>query len=96
MRELLLARSPTTPRRRSSCSPRSTCPDFETAGEMLALVADDDYAIYDGDDRRARRGWRRPVAEYREFIREEVVGHSNAKHTHGRRHARSWSARCRA
>jgi sulfhydrogenase subunit alpha len=26
-------------------------------------------------------GWRRPAAEYREFITETVVGHSNAKHS---------------
>lgn len=54
---------------------------FETAGEMLALVADDDYAIYDGDTAALDAGWRRPVSEYREFIEETVVGHSNAKHS---------------
>jgi len=55
--------------------------DFETAGEMLALVADDDYAIYEGDTAALEAGWRRPAAEYRSFIEETVVGHSNAKHS---------------
>jgi len=55
--------------------------DFETAGEMLALVSDDDYAIYDGDTAALDAGWRRPIAEYRSFIEETVVGHSNAKHS---------------
>lgn len=55
-------------------------PDFATAGEMLALRADDDYAIYDGDTVALDAGWRRPCGEYRSFIRETVVGHSNAKH----------------
>jgi len=56
-------------------------PDFQTAGEMLALVADDDYAIYDGDTAALDAGWRRPAAEYKDFIEETVVGHSNAKHS---------------
>jgi sulfhydrogenase subunit alpha len=56
-------------------------PDFETKGEMLALVADDDYAIYEGDVAALDAGWRRPVSEYREFITETVVGHSNCKHS---------------
>ena len=56
-------------------------PDFATAGEMLALVADDDYAIYDGDTAAFGAGWRRPSAEYGDFIGETVVGHSNAKHS---------------
>lgn len=56
-------------------------PEFETAGEMLALTSDDDYAIYDGDTAALDAGWRRPCAEYREFIGETVVGHSNAKHS---------------
>lgn len=55
--------------------------EFETAGEMLALVADDDYAIYDGWTAALDAGWVRPVSEYREFIDETVVGHSNAKHS---------------
>jgi len=56
-------------------------PDFDTAGEMLALSAPDDYAIYDGDITALDAGWKRPVSEYREVISESVVGHSNAKHT---------------
>lgn len=56
-------------------------PAFETSGEMLALVADDDYAIYDGQVGALDGGWRRPVDGYRDFISETVVGHSNAKHS---------------
>ena len=56
-------------------------PDFATSGEMLALTADDDYAIYDGDTAALDGGWRRPSGEYRSFITEAVVGHSNAKHS---------------
>ncbi|MDO8963058.1 MAG: Ni/Fe hydrogenase subunit alpha [Coriobacteriia bacterium] len=56
-------------------------PAFESAGEMLALTAEDDYAIYEGDTAALDAGWRRPAGEYRDFIREDVVGHSNAKHS---------------
>ena len=56
-------------------------PDFATGAEMLALTADDDYAIYDGDTAALDAGWRRPAGEYRSFIEESVVGHSNAKHS---------------
>lgn len=56
-------------------------PELVTAGEMLALSAGDDYAIYEGDIAALDAGWRRPVAAYREIIGESVVGHSNAKHT---------------
>lgn len=56
-------------------------PAFETGGEMLALSADDDYAIYEGDTVALDAGWRRPAAEYRGFISEQVVGHGNAKHS---------------
>jgi coenzyme F420-reducing hydrogenase alpha subunit len=56
-------------------------PDFATSGEMLALTADDDYAIYDGDTAAFDAGTRRPAGEYRAFISESVVGHSNAKHS---------------
>jgi sulfhydrogenase subunit alpha len=55
-------------------------PDFATAGEMLALTAPDDYAIYDGETAALDAGWHRPASEYRSFIREDIVGHSNAKH----------------
>lgn len=58
-----------------------TVPAFETAGEMLALVSPDTYAIYDGDVCALDGGWCRPVGEYREFVTETVVGHSNAKHS---------------
>lgn len=56
-------------------------PAFETSGDMLALVSDEDYAIYDGVIAALEGGWRRPVSEYRDVIREDVVGHSNAKHS---------------
>lgn len=56
-------------------------PDFRTEGDMLALVAADDYAIYGGRIASLDEGWRRPVEEYRDVIRETVLGHSNAKHS---------------
>ena len=56
-------------------------PVFETAGEMLALRAEGEYAVYDGETCALDAGWCRPVAEYREFVTEHVVGHSNAKHS---------------
>lgn len=58
-----------------------TVPDFETAGDMLALKDDDEYAIYDGSVSALEAGWCRPISEYREFVSESVVGHSNAKHS---------------
>jgi len=58
-----------------------TVPSFETAGEMLALVSPDTYAIYDGDVCALDAGWCRPAAEYHDFVTETVVGHSNAKHS---------------
>ncbi len=58
-------------------------PDFASAGDMLALVESDDYAIYGGDIESLDRGWRRPVAEYRDVIVETSAGegHGNAKHS---------------
>ena len=56
-------------------------PGFSTSGDMLALRDDADYAIYDGETVSLAGGWRRPAAEYRDFICEEVVSHSNAKHS---------------
>jgi coenzyme F420-reducing hydrogenase alpha subunit len=56
-------------------------PDFATSGEMLALTAPDDYAIYEGETAALDAGWRRPAGEYRSFITEGMVGHSNAKHS---------------
>jgi sulfhydrogenase subunit alpha len=56
-------------------------PDFETTGDMLALAAEDDYAIYDGDVTALDAGWRKPAKDYRAFIEETVVAHSNAKHS---------------
>ena len=56
-------------------------PAFQTAGEMLALTAQGDYAVYDGEVCALDAGWCRPVAEYRDFVAEQVVGHSNAKHS---------------
>ena len=55
--------------------------EFQGAGEMLALTADDDYAIYDGDITALDGGWRKPVADYASIISEQIVGHSNAKHS---------------
>ena len=56
-------------------------PDFATAGEMLALRAESDYAVYDGDVCALDAGWCRPASEYREFVNESIVAHSNAKHS---------------
>lgn len=56
-------------------------PEFETAGDLLALVDDTEYAIYDGDVRALNAGWTRPVSDYRSFITEHIVGHSNAKYS---------------
>ena len=56
-------------------------PAFETAGEMLALSTAGEYAIYDGDVCALDAGWCRPADEYRDFVSETVVGHSNAKHS---------------
>ncbi|NTW28037.1 MAG: Ni/Fe hydrogenase subunit alpha [Coriobacteriia bacterium] len=56
-------------------------PTFQTQGEMLALHDDGDYAIYDGEICALDAGWCRPVSEYRQFVDESVVGHSNAKHS---------------
>lgn len=56
-------------------------PVFETSGEMLSMTSKGDYAIYDGDVCALDAGWCRPASEYREFVTETVVGHSNAKHS---------------
>ncbi len=56
-------------------------PDFETAGDLLALVSPDDYAIYDGEVGALSAGWKRPASEYRQFVKEHIVGHSNAKYS---------------
>jgi sulfhydrogenase subunit alpha len=56
-------------------------PDFSTEGDMVALVSDDDYAIYDGEIASLDSGVRTPVGEYADVIREGVVAHSNAKHS---------------
>jgi sulfhydrogenase subunit alpha len=56
-------------------------PDFETSGEMLALVDDEEYAIYDGAIGSLEGGWRKPVVDYRSVLAEEIVSHSNAKHS---------------
>lgn len=56
-------------------------PQFETAGEMLAMHADDSYAVYDGDVCALDGGWCRPADEYHDFVTETVVSHSNAKHS---------------
>jgi len=56
-------------------------PSFTTEGQMLALRSQDDYAVYDGEVCALDAGWCRPVSEYREFVKEHVVGHSNAKHS---------------
>lgn len=54
-------------------------PDFETKGDLLALVSDDTYAIYDGSVAALDAGWKRPANEYEQFIVERNAQHSNAK-----------------
>jgi coenzyme F420-reducing hydrogenase alpha subunit len=56
-------------------------PTFATAGEMLAMKSDTDYAIYEGDICALDAGWCRPADEYQQFVTETVVGHSNSKHS---------------
>lgn len=56
-------------------------PAFATSGDMLALAAEDDYAIYDGEIASLDAGWRKPIATYRSVITENVYEHSNAKHS---------------
>ena len=56
-------------------------PVFESSAEMLALVSEDEYAIYNGEVGALDAGWRRPVAEYKSFITESTPAHSNAKHS---------------
>ncbi len=56
-------------------------PEFSSSCEMLALADDEEYAVYDGNTAALEAGWNRPVQEYRAFIDEQVVGHSNAKHS---------------
>jgi len=56
-------------------------PNFCTDGEMLAMKSDTDYAIYEGDICALDAGWCRPAGDYRQFVTETVVGHSNSKHS---------------
>jgi coenzyme F420-reducing hydrogenase alpha subunit len=54
---------------------------FDTSGELLALHADDTYAITSGDIAALDAGWRKPVADYPKIIKEDIVAYSNAKHS---------------
>jgi len=56
-------------------------PDFETKGDMVALADPVEYAIYDGSIASLRAGKRVPVERYSEVIVEDVVLHTNAKHS---------------
>jgi len=56
-------------------------PEFATAGEMLAMHSESDYAVYDGEVCALDGGWCRPADEYHDFVTETVVSHSNAKHS---------------
>ena len=59
-------------------------PAFERETEYVALWKPGEYALIDGEIASSDGGtW--PTESYREVAREEVVGHSTAKHT---RHAR--------
>lgn len=59
-------------------------PDFERETEYIALRRPGEYTFIDGQIVSSDGGaW--PLERYREIAREEIVGHSTAKHT---RHAR--------
>ncbi len=55
-------------------------PDFTRETEFIALVADDEYAIYDGDIG-STDGGRWPVEDYKSITNEFVVPYSTAKFT---------------
>lgn len=55
-------------------------PDFQRETEYVALVADDEYALYDGDIGSSDTG-RTPVANYLAMTNEFVVPQSTAKFT---------------
>lgn len=59
-------------------------PDFTRETEFIALTADGEYAIYDGDIG-STDGGRWPVAQYEEITNEFVVPHSTAKYTRHKR-----------
>lgn len=59
-------------------------PNFVRETEFIALTADDEYAIYDGDIG-STDGGRWPVAEYEGITNEFVVPHSTAKYTKNKR-----------
>jgi len=61
-----------------------TIPNFSRETEYIALVSDDEYAIYDGDIGSTDTG-RHPVEDYKSITNEFVVPHSTAKYT---KHAR--------
>jgi coenzyme F420-reducing hydrogenase alpha subunit len=54
---------------------------FDTQGEMLALSDAETYAITSGEIAALDGGWKKPVSAYPSTIVEEVVEHSNAKHS---------------
>ena len=59
-------------------------PNFKRETEFVALTADDEYAIYDGDIG-STDGGRWPVDKYLEITNEFVVPHSTAKYTKHKR-----------
>jgi coenzyme F420-reducing hydrogenase alpha subunit len=58
-----------------------TVPSFSTEGDMLALSAPDDYAIYEGAITSLLGGWTLPEADYGAAFHEKIIEHSNAKHS---------------
>lgn len=58
-----------------------TVPSFSTDGDMLALSAADDYAVYEGAITSLLGEWAKPEADYAEAFHESVTAHSNAKHS---------------
>lgn len=59
-------------------------PNYSRETEYIALTADDEYALYDGDIGSTDTG-RHPVDDYKSITNEFVVPHSTAKYT---KHAR--------
>ena len=61
-------------------SVKGNLPDFDRETEYIALVAEDLYALYDGDIGSSDTGLH-PVNYYRDIANEYVVGQSTAKYT---------------
>lgn len=56
-------------------------PDFETAGDLMALVDSDHYSVCSGKPSALRENWSRETSDYHDFLLEDTVSYSNAKFT---------------